>query len=144
MAALALAMPAAQTSGAPRSLPAIETPRLVLRARDSAPGTVDLAILLKPGLAEAGWIGFALGGGADRVAELCFFLAPLYRGRGLMREAARAAAPPALRLLGARGVRATLPADAPAAHEVARALGLAASSRRGPMRRFEKDLCGLL
>lgn len=143
MGALAIAVPVAQSQCA--SMPAIETVRLVLLARASNdPETVELAILLKPALAEAGWIAFNLENRKDRVAGLCFFLAPLYRGRGLMREAARAAAPPALRLLGARALRATLPADAPAAHGVARALGLAASSRRGAMWRFEKDLCGLL
>lgn len=124
-------------------MPAIETPRLVLRAR-AAPSVVDLAIYAKPGLEQAGWIAFTLSDDADRVADLRFLLFAAHRGRGLMREAACAAAPPALRLLRARGLRAVLPAEAPAAHGVARALGLAPLPRRGAMRCFEKDLCGLL
>lgn len=118
----------------------IETPRLVLRPQSSeTAGTIGIAILLKPSFAEAGWMEFRLRG--DRAADLCFFLAPPYRGRSLMREAVRAAAPPALRLLGARSIRATLPADAPAARAVARSIGLIEASRRGAMTRFEKDLC---
>jgi RimJ/RimL family protein N-acetyltransferase len=125
--------------------PPIETPRLALRSADvSDAGVVELTILLKPNLAEAGWVRFSLAEDSARVVELSFFLAPPYRGRGLMPEAARAAAPRALRLLGAQVFRAILPADAAAAQGVARALGLAAAPGRGATRRFEKDLCGLI
>lgn len=128
-----------------RSLPTIETSRLVLRARATGePDTLGMTILLKPGLFEAGWIQFDLRDAVEREVELRFFLQPPFRGRELMREAARAAAPQALRLLGARLLYATLPADALAAQQVARALGLAPSPGRGPMRRFEKDLGGLI
>lgn len=123
----------------------VETPRLVLRARE--PGDIDVldvTILVKPGLAEAGWLRFSLRPGRDREVELGFFLEPAHRGRGLMREAARVATPRALRLLGARGLCALLPADALAAERVVRALGLVAATRRGSLRRFEKDLCGLI
>ena len=61
-----------------------------------------------------------------------------------MREAACAAAPSALRSLRARGLSAKLPAEAQAAHKIVRALGLTPAPRRGRVRRFEKDLCGLL
>lgn len=128
-----------------RSRLAIETPRLVLRARATGHAhALDVMILVKPGLFNAGWIRFGLRDAVDREVELGFFLESAYRGRGLMCEAVRAAVPQALRLLGARMLYATLPADAPAAQRVARALGLAESSGRGPMRRFEKDLRGLI
>lgn len=128
-----------------RPLLAIETPRLILRAHDAAdPEVVGVTILLKPGLAEAGWMRFTPCAGVAGEVELGFFLEPSCRGRGLMREAARAALPQVLRLLGARTLCAMVPADAPAAESVARSLGLVASSRRGAMRRFEKDLCGLI
>ena len=127
------------------SLPTIETSRLVLRARATGDAdTLAMTILLKPGLFEAGRIQFDLRDAVDREVEFRFFLDPPFRGRGLMREAVRAAAPQALRLLGARLLYATLPADALAAQQVARALGLSPSPGRGPMRRFEKDLGGLI
>lgn len=124
---------------------AIETPRLILRAHQGDdPGVLAVTILLKPGLAEAGWMQFRLHDERDREVELGFFLEPSCRGRGLMREAALAAVPQMLRMLDARVLSAALPADSPAAESVARALGLAASSRRGSKCRFEKDLCGLI
>lgn len=124
---------------------AIETPRLILRAHQGDdPKLLGVTILLKPGLAEAGWMQFSLREGRDHEVELGFFLEPSCRGRGLMREAALAAVPQVLRLLDARVLCATVPADSPAAESVTRALGLIASSRRGSNRRFEKDLCGLI
>ena len=137
--------PSRGTGGTARPALTIETSRLVLRARESADvDLLDVAILLKPGLIEAGWLQFSLRPGQYREVELACFLEPAHRGRGLMREAARAAAPKALRLLGARGLCMLLPADAAAAEQVARALGLVAAPRRGHLRRFEKDLCGLI
>lgn len=124
---------------------AIETPRLILRAHEGDDPTVlGVTILLKPGLAEAGWMRFSLREERDREVELEFFLESSCRGRGLMREAACAAVPQVLRLLNARVLGAALPADSGAAEGVVRALGLVASSRRGATRRFEKDLCGLI
>lgn len=123
----------------------IETTRLVLRAVDAAdPGMVELTILLKPGFVEAGRIRFVLRGGIDREAEFDCFLEPSWRRRGLMREAALAAAPRVLHLLRARSIHMMLPADARAAQGIARALGLVASPARGTLLRFEKDLCGLI
>lgn len=123
-------------------MPTIETPRLVLRAQSRDPaGTVSVTILLKPGFVETGWIAFKLRDGLERAAELCFFLAPPHRGHGLMREALRAAAPRALRLLGARAIRATLPTDTLSAHAVARSIGLVEAAHRGTTKRFEKELC---
>lgn len=140
-------MPSSMVAGDIRSGSsfAIETPRLLLRARETRePNVLDVAILLKPGLVEAGWLRFSLRPSRDGEVELDFFLEPAQRGQGLMREAARAATPRALRLLGARSLGASLPADAVSAHKVARALGLVPSARRGSLRRFEKDLCGLI
>lgn len=142
MARLAFSAPSVPEPTAVGLAPTIETPRLVLRSQSSDPaGTIRLTLLLKPNFAEAGWIEFSLRPGPDRAAELCFFLAVPYRGRGLMREAARAAAPRALRLLDARAIRTTLPADAQSAHAVARSIGLVETSGRGAMKRFEKELC---
>lgn len=138
-----MAAPAARTRPDSPPISAIETPRLVLRPR-AVPGGVDFALYAKPGLEEAGWIAFTLREEGDRVADLRFLLFAAHRGRGLMREAACAAAPPALRLLRAGGLSAKLPADAQAAHKIARALGLTPAAHRGAMQCFEKDLCGLL
>lgn len=139
LARLEQAIPGAHDA---RRIPAIETPRLVLRSNSSEPaGTVALAILIKPGLTEGGWIEFSLRDGGGRVAQMCFFLAPPYRGTGLMREALRAAAPRALRFLDARTIQAMLPADANSAHAVVRSIGLVQTWRRGAVTRFEKELC---
>ena len=129
----------------PRPLLAIDTARLSLRAHyGDDPGVVRVAILLQPGLGEAGWMQLSMGDGLDREVELGFFLDPSCRGRGLMREATRAALPQVLRLLDARLLSAMVPADAPAAERVVQALGLRATARGGANRRFEKDLCGLI
>lgn len=138
--------PASSPSRSPtRALLAIDTPRLFLRAQfDGDPGNLLVTILLRPGLAEVGWMEFGLHQGPDRKVELGFFLDPTCRGRGLMREATRAALPQALRLLDARLLCATLPAGAPAAERIVHALGLVATSRRGARNRFEKDLCALI
>lgn len=123
----------------------IETPRLLLRSSKPAdPNVLDVAILLKRGLVEVGWLQFSLRDAREREVELGFFLEPVHRGCGLMREAARAAAPQALRLLGAWSLSALLPPGSEAAQKVARALGLVAAARRGSLQRFEKDLCGLI
>ena len=147
MSQVAIAHPPSGTPVMPRSRIggarlAVETPRLLLRGIGEA-GALELAILLKPGLVEAGWLRFSLGSAQARDVGIGFFLEPEHRGCGLMREAVRAATPQALRLLGAKSLYALLPADAPAAHKVAAALGLAPGARRGALRRYEKDLCGL-
>lgn len=128
-----------------RPVLAIETSRLILRAEwTHEPNVLRVAVLLKPGLMEAGWLRFDLRNEIDRDVELGFFLEAPHRGRGLMHEAARAALPQVLRLFKARTLGATVPSSAPAAESVARRLGLVAMSRRGAGRRFEKDLCGLI
>ena len=120
--------------------PAIETPRMILQPAAHGP-EVRLSLLLRPGLRPIGWIAFTRRGA---VAEIHCWVRPEERRRGLMSEAVRHCGP-AIGRLGADVLRADLPADAAAAHVIARRLGLRPTgTARGGAIRVEKDLCGLL
>lgn len=119
---------------------AIETPRLILQ-RELAGPEVRLALLFRPTLRPIGWIALTRRGSA---AEICCWVQPGDRRRGLMSEAVRHCGP-AIVSFGVDVLHADLPADDPAAHAVARRLGLRRTgAARGGAIRVEKDLCGLL
>ncbi len=121
------------------------TPRLMLLARrDSAAGLI-CTLHDKVTRRRLGWISFGRALDDPGSIRIDFFIEARERGRGLMREAMRAAAGPAFARLKARIAYAQVRADGAAAIAVMRGIGLRRANRAtAALLHFEKDLCGLL
>ena len=123
----------------------VATPRLLVRAEDDAAAGLTCDIRDKATFRRLGWISFSRTRADAGAIQIAFFIEATERARGLMKEAMRAAAGPALARLKPRIVQAQLRADDLPAIAVVRGIGLRRIGKADSARcLFEKDLCGIL